>query len=112
MKPTPLAFNSYYDGVEQAKLLTLLGSELSTNLSPKKLAAPSDPEPEPKQVRKPSPSVADGPKPSILANTTTVLYNNCNMYSSGTMNFGLALPPPPQLQLPPLLTTRPSSNCC
>ena len=36
MKPTPLAFNSHYDGVEQAERLTLLGCKLSTNLSPKK----------------------------------------------------------------------------
>ena len=76
MKPTPLAFNSHYDGVEQDGRLTLLGCELSTNLSPKKRAAPSDPKPEPEHIRKPSPSVADGPKPSILVNATTVLYNN------------------------------------
>ena len=76
MKPTPLAFNSHYDGVQQAERLNLLGCELSTNLSPKKRAAQSDPELEPEHVRKPSPSVADGPKPSILVNATTFLYNN------------------------------------
>ena len=35
MKPTPLAFNSHYDGVEKAERLTFLGCKLSTNLSPK-----------------------------------------------------------------------------
>lgn len=81
----------YIDNSKKIKLerLLLLGDELSPHsIAVAKRPATETPSPSPKY------SKSDG-RTSIETTASTVVYHNCQMYSSGSMQFGVSTPPPP-----------------